>query len=338
MPRQLLVHGYGRRLMVVAVLFAFLTRTHPLAAGPDDQPAAGSDKTVAQPADRTADDPSAKSRRPPGAAFQRMAAWDRCIAAVDEKVPNTAVLTYVMDVPIEYQKLYLAAKLVAGVETSGGIAWPSQAAEARVEDFAGGVRAQWQAGGATVRTRVTPLFTRRGADTWEGAALYEVERIPAGPLVVRCGGGTTLSLVSESIGKLRDDEAGGSTGTVEVKDGIALLRNAGRAVATAVKVDASTWVRGNGTSGQYLEFPLPEGKGRWVIAFAKDVPRARELAALDPGAAAREVTAYYDRLLQARIRTPEPKLDEAFRTAILTLDYNWIEPYGWNECIHHWEA
>ncbi len=36
--------------------------------------------------------------------------------------------------------------------------------------------------------------------------------------------------------------------------------------------------------------------------------------------------------------TPEDAIDGAFRSALYNFEYNWNEPYGWNECIHHWLA
>ena len=50
------------------------------------------------------------------------------------------------------------------------------------------------------------------------------------------------------------------------------------------------------------------------------------------------MTDYYAKLLEARIETPDRNLNEAFRAAIYNLEYNWLAPYGWNECLHHWLA
>jgi len=36
------------------------------------------------------------------------------------------------------------------------------------------------------------------------------------------------------------------------------------------------------------------------------------------------------------IETPEKVIDQAFRSSICNMEYNWPQPLGWIECIHHW--
>ncbi len=72
------------------------------------------------------------------------------------------------------------------------------------------------------------------------------------------------------------------------------------------------------------------------MAFSEEPIRAIELASLDHHAERANVDKCYDKLLESRIKTPESVIDEAFRSALYNLEYVWIEPYGWLECIHHW--
>lgn len=47
---------------------------------------------------------------------------------------------------------------------------------------------------------------------------------------------------------------------------------------------------------------------------------------------------YADLLGHNWIKTPEAVMDDAFRWALLTIDYNWVKPFGVNECLDHWWA
>lgn len=89
----------------------------------------------------------------------------------------------------------------------------------------------------------------------------------------------------------------------------------------------------NGALAAHFE----SGQGTLIIAFAPTAERATEIAKTDADEGMREVAAYYERLWSNNhIETPEPMLDDAFRHALRTLEYTWIEPIGWLECIHHW--
>jgi len=62
-----------------------------------------------------------------------------------------------------------------------------------------------------------------------------------------------------------------------------------------------------------------------------------ELLQLDGSTGRRAVAGYYDRLLSGcAIDTPEKDLNEAFRAAVICMEYCWYAPYGWIEGVHHW--
>ena len=42
--------------------------------------------------------------------------------------------------------------------------------------------------------------------------------------------------------------------------------------------------------------------------------------------------------LRTGSRLPDSLLDRAFGSALTTLEYTWVDPYGWVECIHHWTS
>lgn len=273
----------------------------------------------------------------PRAYNERMAAHHQAIVAVDERRPNAALLTYVND-HFTYTDLYLLAKLVAGVEVAGQTHWPAEARARRVTDLPGAVEASYQLGKVRVTTRITPLLVgRREAPNWEGAALYTVRTEPPTPVAVRCGGGDVISF-QQPRRYLRQDEVGAEGDTVAALGQAALLRSSRQPLSVGVVTNGLLSVQPGAAGGQCAGVRFPGGQGRLVLGFAKDPSRAGELAQLDGSAGERAVHEYYRRLLASRIETPEPVMDQAFRTAALTLEYNWLAPYGWTECIHHWLA
>ena len=75
-----------------------------------------------------------------------------------------------------------------------------------------------------------------------------------------------------------------------------------------------------------------------MLTFAEDPDRVLELSEMHPDKALANVERHYDELLSNRIETPDTLLNQAFASALLTLEYTWVPPYGWMECIHHWTS
>ena len=269
---------------------------------------------------------------------ERMAAWGQAMVATDEQRPNSCVCTYVMD-RFTYMDSLGLAKLVPGVEIGGKTHWTSEAENVRVEDFPGGVQADFELAGVKVTTRIVPLMVGREAKSQEGAVVYEVSTSPPTPVIVRCGGAAITSLDKyPRIAYLRQDKMGSDGDSAAIDGGIGLLGSSIHKLAVAVRTSGSLAAQNGDGGGQVLGSRFADGSGRLVISFAGDANRAKEIAAVDPSTAVRQVSAYYAKLLQARIQTPDKTLDQAFAAALLNLEYNWLPPYGWVEGIHHWLA
>ena len=77
------------------------------------------------------------------------------------------------------------------------------------------------------------------------------------------------------------------------------------------------------------------GRGR----FCSRSGGAAELTGVEALKAEQESFSHYEEVLgHFRIATPNPVLDEAFRTAWLNMDYSWVRPFGCTESLHHWWA
>lgn len=264
----------------------------------------------------------------------RMAAHHMTMVAVNETRPNAGIMTYVVD-RFTQVEAYGLARVSVHAEVGGKELGPKDATEVRVRDIPGGVQATYRLGTVRVATEIVPLVRGRGKGLWEGAAVFSVRTHPPTPVELRVGGSRTVGFHSPRAAWLQADDPTSPNDSAMLQGNLALLSSAGHPLVVAVGGRPGS-VAGLAADGRSAAVRLLRGEGRITVAYARDAGRATALASEHPMAARREVAGYYERLLKARIRTPEPTLDAAYRSAITTLEYNWIEPIGWNECIHHW--
>ncbi len=268
---------------------------------------------------------------------ERMAAWGQAMVATDEARPNSCVCTYVMD-HFTYMDSFGLARFVLGIEIDGKVHWASEAKNIVVEDFPGGVRADFELAGVKVTTRIVPLMVGREAKTQEGAVVYEVSTSPSAAVVVRCGGSAVVSGMGlQRIAWLRQDTMGAEGDSASVENGVGMLASKVHPLKVAVASSSGLSVE-KGDAGEVLTSRFAGGKGSILLSFATDAARAREIASMDSALGTEQASDYYAKLLRARIQTPEKTLDQAFAAAIVNLEYNWLPPYGWVEGIHHWLA
>lgn len=259
----------------------------------------------------------------------RMAGWHRTMVATPEEAPNTSVQTYLAQSTTATLANVLA-KFAPSVNGRGA----EGAADVVVEDFPGGVRVTFRLGEVRVTSEVTPLFVGRGTPQCQGAALYSVTTTPPAPITVGIGGpgeqqmGVTPDVRKDALLPVEALEVDGSRAIFVT--GRELLIAGVQTTAPLEPVVADP--------GQALSVTFPEGRGSILLVYADDREQVLQLLRLDESAARNEVAEYYQALLAQSLDTPEDELDAAWRSALYNLEYNWNEPYGWNECIHHWLA
>ncbi len=267
---------------------------------------------------------------PPRMPDARMAGWHRTMVTTHETVPNTTVKTYLT----ESMTAVLSNVLVKFAPSVNG-AGAEQAEDITVEDFPGGVTARFTLDGVRVTTEIVPLFYGRGKEEYEGAALYRVLTEPATPVTVGIGGpgeqhmSYTQDILKDTLVPLelvnvRENTADFLAGREKLNAGVRASAPLGR-----VAVEG----------GEALSATFDSGAGEVLLVYAHDMgERVAELRSLDTNRAREQVDTYYAKLLSQYVDTPEDAIDQAWRAALYNLEYNWNEPYGWNECIHHWLA
>jgi hypothetical protein len=289
------------------------------------QPVTVADRQVVE-ADPTASTPRHLSHR--------MAAFHKTMTAVSENVPNASVNTYARLGGNGILSHFLA-KLVPLVEIDGVMTGPTQAWDTQVEDEPGRVVTEFRIEDTQVRTVLTPLLVGRGAEEWEGAAVFEVETTPARALVLAIGAGPPPQMgQNPDLG--RDALLGLSN--PELNGDLLVFEAPSTALAVAASASGELLALEATSNGTAAGFRSTNGRARITLAFAETGERAATLARENPEAALAEVEGYYRDLLRNRISTPVREMDQAFRSALYNLEYNWLEPYGWNECINHWLA
>ncbi len=264
----------------------------------------------------------------------RMAGWQHTLVTTDEQVPNSCLSTYVTE-KVSCTETHLLAKLVVGVETGEKVVWTEAPEVISVEDFPGGVEAIYKLDGREIRTRIMPVL--RGHETGErqGAALFEVKSNPTGPLVVKCGESDEIFMNGRSS-LLRTPQTGKDGDEASLQEGAGILKSKNHAIITRVKSTGELIQRAGDQGGSILEARFPQGEGSLVLGYSEKSEKSVELSNIDPAEAVMEVTDHYEQLLRSRIETPEKVMNDAFRGALTTLEYNWLRPYGWIECMHHW--
>jgi len=270
---------------------------------------------------------------------ERMAAYQDTQVMVDEVTSNIAILTYRKDANILLES-YMLAKLVTGLDEGNLSTTSGEIKDLEVEDFPGGVRAKYSLGDIRINCMVTPLLAGRDTDTQEGSALIRITTHPSRPVVVHCGGRETFNLLRRVKDRefRRSETLGDKVNTIEFAGNLAILTSAIQPLDLAVRSDGQMSSVMDKEGKKRLTIHFEKGKGNIIIAFGEDKPDAERLAQADFDAEYAKVRRYYATLLESRIETPDKDLNDAFRSAIYNLEYNWLAPYGWIECIHHWLA
>ncbi len=271
-------------------------------------------------------------------ANKHMAAHHYSVVCSGNRMPSSAVLTYPVH-EFRVQDYNFLLKLMPCLVIDGEIVKPSAFEKVQVEDFPGGVKCTITHQGASLLTRITPLLTGRGADIWHGAVLYEIETQEEQDVLVYLGGGETINLIW------------GFETSIMKKDSVALLREVklhgkSQMEFTSGKEDLHMGVRTSGslslekktTGGSSAVVKITGGSGYILTGFSEDAKHLRALMKMDGLKKEVEVRSYYTDLLKSSIRTPERIMNEAFASAIYNLEYSWLEPFGWGECLHHWLA
>ncbi|RKX36314.1 MAG: hypothetical protein DRP64_18740, partial [Verrucomicrobia bacterium] len=264
-----------------------------------------------------------------------MAAWHETMVRLDEVVPNAAVLTYDTDTV----KSFFVSKMVA---YPGGS--PTEVQELMVEDFPGGVEANYKLANTEVTATLVPLLVGRNTSAKDGAALYRLEAPNRKSIVVECGPGARVSnfaIAGFSDGSLmRGMDFQYAKGEVEfkVEGNTAFMTDPQLPFITAIHSKGRISIKRDAEKGKFIRIESDGGSLDVVIVYGPDMESVKKLIPADSSKAFKAVEGYYTKLLESRIETPEKVMDQAFRSAVYNLEYNYLAPYGWIECLGHWHS
>ena len=270
---------------------------------------------------------------------ERMAAWHASQVAVDEAFPNTAMITYVTDRGTHTDR-YMFTKIIPFVKINGDFLGTSKAKFVQVDDIPGYVNATYMLGETKVEFNAVPLLKGRGVerDKQNGAILYTIKTTPAAEIELRCGGGGIYSHPYPRE-KHQAEDFNGVDADINLAGKIATLKHSVYgpyyvAISTSGTMDIKT----GADNAKYFKTNFKSGEGKIIVGFGPNFEVAKRNAQLDAKKEFALVKDYYNKLLSSRIETPEKLLDQAFNSAIYNIEYNWYDPFGWIECIHHWAS
>jgi len=270
---------------------------------------------------------------------ERMAAWHSTQVTVDEKVPNTTVITYVTDRGTHTDR-YMFAKIIPFLKKDGKLIGPAEAKFVQVDDIPGYVRASYMLDGVKVEFEAVPLMLGRGEKpaNQQGAALYRIKTTPATEVELHCGGGGISSHPYKRQVYQRED-FNEIDAYILINGEIANLKHPIYGPHhVVIATDGAMEIETGDDKAKYLAVGFADGEGEIVVGYGPDFVVAGKNTQVDTKKEFGKVEAYYEELLSSRIETPEPLLNQAFRSAIYNIEYNWYDPIGWIECIHHWAS
>jgi len=268
---------------------------------------------------------------------ERIASFHRTIVFTDESMPNSGLLTYLADNDAGRQSFLV--KLVPGIEKNNKIITSAAAKNIAIEDFPGGVSGEFVIDGVKIFTEMIPLCEGRKAGIIrEGEALYTIKTEPKTPVVIGVGSGKKVSFLMGSSAVVRNEKVGllKPEDSSFLKGRLLRFRGGNESLPIVIKTSGKILAEPAGHSNQTINIIMNSGEGYVLMAFAESFPQAEKLAALNPEEAEKKVSDYYKKLAENKIVTPEPLIDKAFESAIYTLEYSWLNPFGWIECPHHW--
>ncbi len=277
---------------------------------------------------------------------ERFVACSRTVVSVDEATAAAGLCTYIANpatsnpygLNFDPQSQLGLAQFTMGIEIDGRHLTHHDATQVRVLTRPGAICSQLEFSGDQVDIQVTPLRAVSDTQRAEGAVLYRIKSVRGAPVSVRVGQMAPMTVWERGLW-LRTGKPPQAAGSARVESGTVSLAHPAVPYHVVLRASPGGGEPTISQDGASSEVRFAQGDGWIVAAFAPELSRAAELTANEPLQAEQESLAYFDQLLQHfRIKTPHPALDEAFRTAWLTMDYTWVKPYGCTESLHHWWA
>lgn len=267
---------------------------------------------------------------------ERACAFQQSLVFMRQDYPNMAVMAYDNE---KHQLAYqlLLAKFVIGLDDEYMEFEKCQSGTA--DNIMGGLKGHCLLNGEEVCAEIYPIMLDREEFIWEGGAVIKVSTSSCKRLSVKFGNGNTafmhLSPNPEMAGCNIDCEHG----NCKIDGNFVMISREERTLQTAVTGNMSFEVYNKDSGGSYAVGQADGNKAVLVVGFSADPKRAKEIASLNPEEELRKIQTYYEEKLKNwYIETPVPELNEAFKHALLNMEYAYVDPLGWVESFHHWPS
>ncbi len=276
---------------------------------------------------------------------ERASAYGRSVVFMRQAYPNMALMTYDNRIGRGADHLVLA-KFVVGIGPERKmLTYESCDDSTTADNIPGGLESKaLTLEGERVCCHLYPAILPE-QDAYRGAAILHIESDIPG-IFVRFGCGGIGFMHFSPNEAMRGQE-------IDCQDSLTEVRQASMSPCVILRRkerDFLTCVQGNmdftvcdkmdaegKRCGSYAE-GYTAAKEIWLmIGFSVEQQEATELAALNPAEELKKIEKYYsDKFENLYIHTPDAALDRAFTHAYLNLEYSWLYPLGWIECIQHW--
>lgn len=267
---------------------------------------------------------------------ERATAFGRSVAFMRQAYPNMAAMTYDNRTARGAEHLVLV-KFVLGIgEEKKILSYQYCTEETTANNVPGGLESKAVTlDGHTVQTGIYPVILPE-EDLYRGAFVIHVKSDMPG-VFLRFGCGNVAFMHHSPNAAVMGEAIDCEEGSAAIAEDAVVIRHGERDFVTYVRGNMDFSICQKETGGSYAE-GYTTGDEVWLmIGFSVDETEACRFSALEACAEMEKVADYYRRKLEnLYIHTPDKELDASFMHAYLNLEYSWLYPFGWIECIQHW--
>ncbi|MBP5256335.1 MAG: hypothetical protein J6Z80_04680, partial [Clostridia bacterium] len=278
----------------------------------------------------------------PGAPWKdsRVCAFQQGYVFMPEDCPNVNFMAHDTTKGSTLHQFVLA-KIIFGIKINGETSWilPDVAEDFVCDNIPGGLRGAGTLNGIKYRVEAYPRLLGREPLKRIGGLAVKISLSEPAEIVLKLGGGN-YSCLHGIHGILASGDIYGEKCSVRIvgeSGKTVLITSEEHKLFTTCRAETGFEISDNGENGKYCVAEKTGTDFSVVCSFSEDEAEALELSAKDAQAEIDSVKKYYsDMFDEWYIKTPYKTLDETFEHARLNVEYSWMRPYGWIECIHHW--
>ncbi len=236
---------------------------------------------------------------------------------------------------------FVLSKIIFGIKDGDGISWllPGAAGDFVCDNIPGGLKGTGTYKGIKCTVEAYPRILGREPLKRIGGIVVKATLSEPADFVIKIGGGN-YSCLHGIHGILASGDINGEKCSIEMTagaDNTITITSEEHKLFTICRAESKWEIADNGENGQYCLTEKTGSEFYVICSFSEDKGESEELTGADMISELERVKDYYRRMLDNwYIKTPCDTIDETFAHARLNVEYSWMRPYGWIECIHHW--